>query len=682
MQRRRAFSLIELLVAVTLSALVILLAAACFRTVSRVFAQVNRLADENAALRSGVLLSLVDCDYWTSYGDDRPPYAKGVTRVPRRDATDPAKRLFAPVVHAYRAGSLPDWEQADPATPDGDTYVDPATGLTRLKAINPHGMLAHHPAAWARCSYTASEPYVFHWSYYCQPSDLSQAAWCHAFATSYRAHDQTLNDDFSYPAYPVTNMYGRVNQGGARNDYNLTERDLRAGCFIGQNRRWLGDYGLVEATTMDDPRLCNRFWRLIQASITVDGAEESALTFDHVPGLTEAAHWAATQVNCRRPRQMLQTFQRLGHHGVAQYLPRGCPATFHDQHGDLPNHRARPIFGPRAVTSRPDLAWDECLWFNSVHGNVVALPLWGLKPWTYEAASGRNSLRPLPPGRQDGGLGLVFYGKTDNVLPLCYYGLDLVGSRDYGTVIGQLPRRYWSDAFYHRVTATTELTSQEQIYQWGPFLATATDLDLATNAQPGKFLGPMSMTGTVDWRFWAEGGYPLMINTFGMFPPTDVRAQPGLAARTQHVPLNLTDQERDNLDLAFQCRQRFGASNGFDWSKALSALDQTSKPPQAPTLHTYMTRFGGVFGGDLAAMVVQTESSGNPPVRLAFSALGSSYLGARQHWALQHIRNFNAQGNSWNPVSGDINQLLGWIKDSSDNTRTISTPAGDFYAQP
>lgn len=66
------FTIIEMLVAITLSTLVIYIAIAGIRVASQTIAAANRLALENSILRTGVVVALENTDFWTDYDEPYP----------------------------------------------------------------------------------------------------------------------------------------------------------------------------------------------------------------------------------------------------------------------------------------------------------------------------------------------------------------------------------------------------------------------------------------------------------------------------------------------------------------------------------------------------------------------------------------------------------------------------------
>jgi len=77
---RDGFTLIEILVSITLSTILLLMSTVAFRAISHAIAAGNDLSTENAMLLVGWRAALDDADYYHSMADDKPPYNKGFMR--------------------------------------------------------------------------------------------------------------------------------------------------------------------------------------------------------------------------------------------------------------------------------------------------------------------------------------------------------------------------------------------------------------------------------------------------------------------------------------------------------------------------------------------------------------------------------------------------------------------------
>jgi hypothetical protein len=70
---RRAFTLIELMIAVTLSMMIVYTSFAAFRVAAQSVATCKRLSIENGMLRTGFFAALEELDYWDLYDDRNSP---------------------------------------------------------------------------------------------------------------------------------------------------------------------------------------------------------------------------------------------------------------------------------------------------------------------------------------------------------------------------------------------------------------------------------------------------------------------------------------------------------------------------------------------------------------------------------------------------------------------------------
>jgi len=98
---RRAFSLVELMIAMALGTVIAYLAYAAFSMAVQTVATVNRLSLENDLMRAGMDEAMDDADYWTSLDDPLDPAATGLRTVAARDTWYGSQitqgRLFTPL---------------------------------------------------------------------------------------------------------------------------------------------------------------------------------------------------------------------------------------------------------------------------------------------------------------------------------------------------------------------------------------------------------------------------------------------------------------------------------------------------------------------------------------------------------------------------------------------------------
>jgi hypothetical protein len=119
---------------------------------------------------------------------------------------------------------------------------------------------------------------------------------------------------------------------------------------------------------------------------------------------------------------------------------------------------------------------------------------------------------------------------------------------------------------------------------------------------------------------------------------------------TLRLPYNLSDQEREHARLATELG---GTAASYRW------LDSDSKPTEVPLLRTTVLRFSKFLGGSIAVVRVQVEDPVSGFRReITVVPMTTTYRGARQHWALNHIR----QGGS-----------------ATSNDSRGNAPVGDFY---
>ncbi|MBA3708538.1 MAG: prepilin-type N-terminal cleavage/methylation domain-containing protein, partial [Planctomycetes bacterium] len=128
-----AFTLIELMISIALSAVILLVAVSAFRQASQTMALMNRLSIENGMLRTGYLLSVNDCDYWNSLANPDYPYLKGYMSdaVPVLGGNSAANKRAFKEVHFSKGSPLP----------------VPATGITNF---DPNWDLPHDARSWYR----------------------------------------------------------------------------------------------------------------------------------------------------------------------------------------------------------------------------------------------------------------------------------------------------------------------------------------------------------------------------------------------------------------------------------------------------------------------------------------------------------------------------------------------------
>jgi len=142
-----AFTLIEILVAITLSTVLLLMSTVAFRAISHAIAAGNDLSTQNAMLLCGWRAALDDADYYHSMADDKPPYNKGFMRnrtSRTQDGSTPdnqgyMRRPFQPIL--FNTATDPDaslpFDSTVPTVTASPYYTADA------KVMNPEVLQAH-----------------------------------------------------------------------------------------------------------------------------------------------------------------------------------------------------------------------------------------------------------------------------------------------------------------------------------------------------------------------------------------------------------------------------------------------------------------------------------------------------------------------------------------------------------
>ncbi len=134
---QRGFTLIELMIAITLGLGIVLVATAGFRVAAQTVTKCNRMALENALVRTAVLQACNEVDFWTFVDNPEIPSA---TPLRVRPVPPPA---------AIAVGGKP-FGHFDAAVPFGGPFV--TSGHERESTWNPSPMAwaAHDARAWCR----------------------------------------------------------------------------------------------------------------------------------------------------------------------------------------------------------------------------------------------------------------------------------------------------------------------------------------------------------------------------------------------------------------------------------------------------------------------------------------------------------------------------------------------------
>src|SRR6187551_3018871 len=104
MMQRRAFTLLELMISVSLGMLIVYVAVAGFRTASRAITTTNQLATENAILRAACLEANERLDFWTDFDDPDSPGPAGSEGKKLRGSDATGGLPFTPMSLVFAKG--------------------------------------------------------------------------------------------------------------------------------------------------------------------------------------------------------------------------------------------------------------------------------------------------------------------------------------------------------------------------------------------------------------------------------------------------------------------------------------------------------------------------------------------------------------------------------------------------
>jgi prepilin-type N-terminal cleavage/methylation domain-containing protein len=359
----RGFTLVEVLVAVAISSLIILTAVSCFRMITKAISAANALSTENALLRTGFQLSLLDVDYWHSHADSQPPFGKGFMRQ-ASGVDDPSttavyengmRRPFQPVRYASRT----DAAERDPVAARGQ-------GL-----------------------YNAASPSLGNWA-----NSSNQSG--DFYNDKYNRNDYVPNPNtmLANDGRSIARVHLRPN----RQPQIEAADGIHMGIYrLASPKFAIGDYSLVSASDMRDASATNPRYPLN------NGAAKVRVTLNTTPSLPAYAlatpalgQWptGATRTNAwpdpagvfidmpkpidngvamYQPLLWTSLFQRLGYFGCYQYMTAGTPLLWGDRYGRTPEVNTVPVppytYYPHMAANAgiPDYfqyVWDRDFCFN------------------------------------------------------------------------------------------------------------------------------------------------------------------------------------------------------------------------------------------------------------------------------------------------------------------------------
>jgi prepilin-type N-terminal cleavage/methylation domain-containing protein len=143
---RFAFTLIELLIALSLGSIVLLVAITTLRSAGQAIAEMSRVSAENDALRAGWLNAMDDADFWRSHAEPSFPFGKAFTsEEPAVDAQYRPFRAWQPNARGLQAINPASWDgwsvtgfMPDVITPQPSRYLAKGGGgQVRFEDSNP-----------------------------------------------------------------------------------------------------------------------------------------------------------------------------------------------------------------------------------------------------------------------------------------------------------------------------------------------------------------------------------------------------------------------------------------------------------------------------------------------------------------------------------------------------------------
>lgn len=146
---RRAFSFVEVILAIGLAGVVILVAAAAFRTATGSIGLMTRTSEENRLLRSGIIAALDDLDHWSSDADPAFPHGRAYAAF-RNVSDDGLNRLAdAGPINEHGNNRRP-FRRVDFANAARDLDADGRIDAWESWRDDPNWVVPHDPAAWYR----------------------------------------------------------------------------------------------------------------------------------------------------------------------------------------------------------------------------------------------------------------------------------------------------------------------------------------------------------------------------------------------------------------------------------------------------------------------------------------------------------------------------------------------------
>ncbi|MBA2480973.1 MAG: prepilin-type N-terminal cleavage/methylation domain-containing protein [Planctomycetes bacterium] len=270
----RAFTLVELMIAISLSLVIMLVAVTAFRQASQTISLMNRLSVENGMLRTGYFITTEDVDFWNSHANPDYPYLKG---------------HMSDAVLAFSGNNLENKRLFRPVTFSTATAVD----------FNPNWALPHDARSWYR-NYLMPNPKPLIY-------DRAQADGLGGSLVGANMWNAWLIDP-NVPN-PLTKHLNYV-------ESNLGEYQIPIGW---SPRTVAGDYSRLSTINLAYTGIATTEYEDVRWPTS---SSRSAMV-PNVLADPNNQKYDAPLMRGARPNLMWQLFKELGHVGVFTYMPSG-----------------------------------------------------------------------------------------------------------------------------------------------------------------------------------------------------------------------------------------------------------------------------------------------------------------------------------------------------------------------
>ncbi len=619
--QHEGFTLIELMFALAFAAVIILVAAQAFRTISTTVQVVTAMNNQNRLLRSGYWSLIQQADYWDLEANPEAPWCKDWTRRRRGEsaassvaASAERKYHFAPTVFSADGRDL---DYLESARLDSELSLQPTQ--------NPGAFLAHDPRQWHRNHLWGAGNLPGYWAVRKNADEIGQA--------EVRARNNPFGADSgpSWSGLPPRLMWGDyglhqasemrlagegdVNGDGAFNGFdelNYRFRPLDWDGSLARDSDGDGNPIKDDLDSLDDDIDGDRMGRRDARPWATSGALENNAFVN--AGRDPDAPLMLIDVLSARSRAMLQYFQRLHYLGTFAYLPPGTPVLACDQRGDFFRGTSRPY----ASDSR-------------------------LASITADANDNWNAF--CPRGADAGWDG---YPNEDSKNVMWPYLVG--GARDWQSILG--PSYKGTD---HRSAFVTLPQNAEEMVAFGDTLGNSNWSGQNTDYKFHYSRSPFVWQPAPCNR---QTPMQLLLPDHPAFR-SDTYLLPQAVSDTVYQAVYLS---KDGSRLVEKLKIAGDAALQEQLEEELRSVNLGARPAHMPVLKMQWTRMQGFGGATLAIGTAEVaDRNSGVRLRLRMSPFGATYRGARQHWAQQWLRN-----------GGDLTTL----EDSDGNG-----PVGDIYVE-